>query len=77
LGLRTILWDYDTNDWQVGETTGVTPESVDAMYQVLIDDAGKGLFDTVSTVLFVQQTSKVKNSRLARWSSHMSLTISR
>ena len=20
--LRTILWDYDTNDWQVGETSG-------------------------------------------------------
>ena len=45
------MWDYDTNDWQVGETS----ESVDAMYQVLINDAGKGLFDTVSTILCAQQ----------------------
>ena len=47
------MWDYDTNDWQVGDGSGITPESVDALYQVLIDDATKGVFDTVSTILFV------------------------
>jgi hypothetical protein len=52
------MWDYDTNDWQVGETSGVTPQSVDAMYQVLIDDAAKGLFDTVSAILLAQQKAK-------------------
>ncbi|KAF8814591.1 carbohydrate esterase family 4 protein [Phlegmacium glaucopus] len=55
LGLRTILWDYDTNDWQVGETSGVTPESVDAMYQVLIDDAGKGLFDRTGAMVLAHE----------------------
>jgi hypothetical protein len=58
LGLRTILWDYDTNDWQVGETAGVTPESVDGMYQKLVDDAIKGQFNNVSAILFMQQKVK-------------------
>jgi hypothetical protein len=52
LGLRTILWDYDTNDWQVGETSGVTAQAVDEMYQKLVDDAAKGQFTTVS-LLFI------------------------
>ena len=29
---------------------------MDALYQVMIDDAGKGLFDTVSTMLFALHT---------------------
>lgn len=55
LGLRTIMWDYDTNDWQVGETSGVTSDSVDAMYQVLINDAGKGLFDTTGAMVLAHE----------------------
>ena len=48
MDLRTILWDYDTNDWQVGEKSGVTPDAVDSMYQKMIDDAVKGQFNDVS-----------------------------
>jgi hypothetical protein len=42
-----MLWQYDSQDWQVGVTPGVTSESVDQEYQTMIDDAKKGLFNTV------------------------------
>lgn len=48
LGLRTILWQYDSNDWQVGATAGVTPQQVDSNYQSLIQNAKSGLFNSVS-----------------------------
>lgn len=47
LGLRTILWQYDSQDWQVGTTPDFVPDMVDKEYQAMIDDANKGMFDTV------------------------------
>ena len=49
LGLRTILWGYDSNDWQVG-STNVTPAQVDTNYQNLITGAKNGTFNSVSFV---------------------------
>ena len=47
LGLRTIIWGYDSNDWQVG-STNTTPAQVDANYQNLIASAKNGTFNSVS-----------------------------
>ncbi|CAA7264451.1 unnamed protein product [Cyclocybe aegerita] len=55
LGLRTVLWQYDSQDWQVGVTEGVTSDSVDQEYQNMIDDAKKGLFDTVGTMILMHE----------------------
>ena len=49
LGLRTIIWTYDSNDWKAVVGT-VPPATVDASYQSLIDSANNGTFDTVSVV---------------------------
>jgi peptidoglycan/xylan/chitin deacetylase (PgdA/CDA1 family) len=46
LGLQTILWQYDSNDWQVG-STNVTPQQVDSNYQSLVQNAKNGLFNNV------------------------------
>jgi peptidoglycan/xylan/chitin deacetylase (PgdA/CDA1 family) len=46
LGLETVLWQYDSNDWQVG-STNVTPAQVDANYQALIQNVQNGTFNTV------------------------------
>jgi peptidoglycan/xylan/chitin deacetylase (PgdA/CDA1 family) len=46
LGLRTIMWGYDSDDWRAG-VGGVTPADVDANYQQIVDDAISGWFDTV------------------------------
>ena len=48
LGLHVILWQYDSNDWQVGTTTTVTPAMVDANYQSLVTAAENGTFNSVS-----------------------------
>lgn len=50
LGLRTILWKYDSNDWRVtGTDSGVSPSIVDSNYEILLNDSANGAFDTVST----------------------------
>lgn len=47
LGLRTIIWQYDSNDWQVG-STNVTSAQVDSNYMSLIQNAQAGAFNSVS-----------------------------
>lgn len=47
LGLRTVLWKYDSQDWQFGFTPNVTVQTVDNNYETLLTDAGNGLFDDV------------------------------
>jgi peptidoglycan/xylan/chitin deacetylase (PgdA/CDA1 family) len=46
LGLETILWQYDSNDWQVG-STNITAQQVDGNYQSLIQNAQSGAFNSV------------------------------
>jgi len=47
LGLRVILWQSDSNDWQVGTAPTVTP-AIDANYQLLVTAAQNGTFNAVS-----------------------------
>jgi hypothetical protein len=54
LGLRSILWQYDSNDWQVG-STATTPAQVDANYQNLITAAGNGTFNSVGTIMLTHE----------------------
>jgi len=61
LGLRTVLWEYDSQDWQVGTTAGFGPELVDKEYQAMIDDANKGMFNTVS-ILSIPSTRFILSS---------------
>lgn len=48
LGLRIILWQSDSFDWEVGSTPGVTPAMVDNNYQNLINGVKNGTYSTVS-----------------------------
>lgn len=47
LGLITIIWTYDSNDWQFGSNPNITIADVDANYQNLINNATNGTFATV------------------------------
>lgn len=47
MGLRTVLWKYDSDDWQFGATPGITSADVDNNYQKMINDADSGLFANV------------------------------
>ncbi|KAF9547617.1 glycoside hydrolase/deacetylase [Agrocybe pediades] len=55
LGLRTILWAYDSQDWQYGVTPGITTADVDKEYQSMIDDAKKGMFNNVGTMILAHE----------------------
>ncbi|KZP15539.1 carbohydrate esterase family 4 protein [Athelia psychrophila] len=54
LGLRAILWEYDSNDWMVGDTS-TTPAQVDANYEHLITLAGNGTFATQGTIILTHE----------------------
>jgi hypothetical protein len=45
--LRTIIWKYDSNDWKVG-TGNITTDTVNMMYESLVNMANDGAFDNVS-----------------------------
>jgi hypothetical protein len=47
LGLRTIIWQYDSNDWRAG-TANITDADVDQNYETLISQAQAGAYSTVS-----------------------------
>ncbi|KAF9475385.1 glycoside hydrolase/deacetylase [Pholiota conissans] len=55
LGLRTIIWKYDSDDWRFGSTPGVTQATVDGNYQSLIDLANKGTFATAGAIILTHE----------------------
>ena len=56
LNLTTIVWQYDSNDWQVGAVgSNVTSAQVDANYQGLITSAGNGTFNTAGTIILTHE----------------------
>ncbi|KAJ7875239.1 hypothetical protein B0H13DRAFT_1723203 [Mycena leptocephala] len=64
LGLETVLWKYDSNDWKVG-TNGVTTATVQANYNALIANVSAGTFDTVR--VFVFSPFDLLSALWARW----------
>ncbi|KAJ7479709.1 carbohydrate esterase family 4 protein [Mycena latifolia] len=54
LGLETIIWKYDSNDWKMGEA-GVTAATVQANYDALISNATSGAFDSVGAIILTHE----------------------
>ncbi|KAJ6602833.1 carbohydrate esterase family 4 protein [Mycena vulgaris] len=54
LGLETIIWKYDANDWEVGEN-GVTADMVQANYDALMANASAGAFDSIGTIILTHE----------------------
>lgn len=67
LGLRTVVWQFDSNDWRVG-TGNITAATVDGNYQALIQRQQNGTFSTVSSFL----SSSVRPDSLGEtgWHDH-------
>jgi len=57
LGLQTILWGYDSNDWRAG-TANITAADVDADYQMVINDLNSGTFDTVGAIMLTHELNE-------------------
>ncbi|KAK1226234.1 hypothetical protein PQX77_010816 [Marasmius sp. AFHP31] len=57
LGLRNILWKYDTFDWQFGPTSDTTVTEIDANYQAFVDAAKNGTFDREGGIILTHESS--------------------
>ncbi|KAF8346414.1 carbohydrate esterase family 4 protein [Amanita rubescens] len=56
LGLRTIMWGYDSEDWRFG-VRGVTAADIDANYQQFINDAVSNRFNTIGPIFLTHELS--------------------
>ncbi|KAH7907452.1 hypothetical protein BJ138DRAFT_972184, partial [Hygrophoropsis aurantiaca] len=65
-GLRTIVWQYDSNDWEEG-TDGYTAADVDANYQALIANAQNGTFSTAGTIMLTHELTNFTMSEAIKF----------
>ncbi|KAJ7113052.1 carbohydrate esterase family 4 protein [Mycena epipterygia] len=77
LGLETVLWKYDSDDYAVGDGTA-TPAQVQANYDALIKRVGNGTFDSVGAIIltheldnFTMQTAMDNYPKLAAAFDHI------
>ncbi|KAL9713262.1 hypothetical protein Ac2012v2_004502 [Leucoagaricus gongylophorus] len=54
LGLRTIIWKYDSFDWTFG-TGEVTKAQIDANYQNIMDQAKSGTFASRGAIMLTHE----------------------
>ncbi|KAI0246826.1 chitin deacetylase [Lactifluus subvellereus] len=54
LGLQTIIWKYDSNDWRVGQIN-VTTATVDSFYNLFINNLTAGTFNTVGGIMLTHE----------------------
>lgn len=54
MGLRTIVWSYDTFDWEAG-SDNVTDADVDTNYQNIITRAQNGTFNSQGTIVLFHE----------------------
>ncbi|KAH7907725.1 hypothetical protein BJ138DRAFT_1159419 [Hygrophoropsis aurantiaca] len=65
-GLRTIVWQYDSNDWREG-TDGYTAADVDANYEALIANAKNGAFSTAGTTFLTHELNNFTMSEAIKF----------
>ena len=66
LGLQTIVWKYDSNDWKVG-LQGVTQDTVSGNYQALIDRVKNGTFATEGAVILTHELNNYTMQTAIDW----------
>ncbi|KAF8129025.1 carbohydrate esterase family 4 protein [Boletus edulis] len=66
LGLRTIIWQYDSNDWRAN-TGNITVADVDANYQALIQGAQNGTFSNAGTIMLTHELNNFTMSEAVKF----------
>ncbi|KAI9459532.1 carbohydrate esterase family 4 protein [Boletus coccyginus] len=66
LGLRNILWSYDSSDWRAG-SGNFTNADVDVNYQALVTAAQQGTFDTAGTIMLTHEIGNATMSEAIKW----------
>ncbi|TFK62627.1 glycoside hydrolase/deacetylase [Pluteus cervinus] len=66
LGLQTIMWQYDSNDWKAG-TGNVTDADVDANYATLCSQAVSGNFASAGTIMLTHELNNFTMSEAVKF----------
>ncbi|KAF8545861.1 hypothetical protein OG21DRAFT_1325721 [Imleria badia] len=70
LGLRTIIWTYDSNDWRAG-TANITDADIDADYEAFIELAQNGTFSTGGTIILTHELNNFTMSEAMKFYSQL------
>ncbi|KAJ7653781.1 putative chitin deacetylase [Mycena rosella] len=54
LGLETIMWGFDSFDWEAG-TNNITTDTVQGNYDSLMAKAGSGAFDGIGAIMLTHE----------------------
>ncbi|TFY73368.1 hypothetical protein EWM64_g10644 [Hericium alpestre] len=66
LGLQTIIWKYDSNDWRNGQG-GITPQDVDNNYMQFINNATSGTFDGAGGIMLTHELNNYTMSEAIKF----------
>lgn len=66
LGLQTVVWMYDSNDWRVG-TANITATDVDNSYNLFINNMTSGTFNTVGGILLAHELNNYTMSEAIKF----------
>ena len=68
MGLQTILWKYDSNDWRVFPGGNYTVVDVDTSYQLFINNLTASTFDTVGGIILTHKVNNITMQEAITWS---------
>ncbi|KAJ3574388.1 hypothetical protein NP233_g1798 [Leucocoprinus birnbaumii] len=66
LGLQTIIWDYDSNDWRYG-IGGTTKAQVDSNYETFINMATSGQFSSHGGIMLTHELNNFTMSEMVEF----------
>ena len=66
LGLQTIIWSYDSNDWRVG-INNITAADVDTDYQLFINNETAGNFNSAGAIMLTHELNNFTMSEAVKW----------
>ncbi|VDB96845.1 unnamed protein product [Peniophora sp. CBMAI 1063] len=66
LNLTTIVWGYDSNDWQNG-LNGITDADVDNFYQEFVNNATAGNFNEAGGIILTHELNNYTMSKAIEW----------
>ncbi|KAL4071907.1 carbohydrate esterase family 4 protein [Scleroderma citrinum] len=75
LGLRTIIWQYDSNDWRAN-TGNITDADVDANYEALIQRVENGTFASAGTIMLTHELNNFTMAEAVKFYSQLKSAFS-
>jgi len=66
MGLVTVIWRYDSNDWRVG-TNNITTADVDNAYNLFINNATAGTFNSGGGIMLTHEVNNYTMSEAIKY----------